>query len=79
MWVPEGASVAQRIDQPNVVTLVFSAPRGAELAAFYRQTLPAGGWVVTADANDSLVFQAPGWEGAFTASTQVSGLTLRRV
>lgn len=79
VWVPAGAVIAQRIDQPNVVTIVFSRPAGPELAAFYRTTLPLGGWSVSADANDSLVFGTQGWDGAFTASAQVSGLTLRRL
>lgn len=75
--MPEGAIVVERIDQVNNVTLVFSAPTGAELAAYYRKALPELGFGITEDANNSLLFGNEEWTGGFTASGSHSALTLR--
>lgn len=74
---PSGAMVVERIDQVNNVTIVFSAPTGAELAEYYRRTLPELGFTITADANNSLLFSDDQWDGGFTASGAYSALTLR--
>ncbi|NLE98906.1 MAG: hypothetical protein GX596_13100 [Propionibacterium sp.] len=75
--VPSGAMVVEEIDQVNNITIVFSAPTGAELAAYYRRTLPELGFTITADANNSLLFEDAQWTGGFTASGAYSALTLR--
>lgn len=78
VFVPDGAEISYRIDQPNVVTMIFSAPSGGELVAFYSASLPARGFVVTGSSEDSLTFTRPGWEGSFTSTAEVSGFTLRK-
>lgn len=75
--VPAGAMIVEEIDQVNNVTIVFSAPTGAELAAYYRRTLPGLGFTIDADDNNSLLFSDDQWSGAFTASGAYSALTLR--
>lgn len=75
--VPRGAMIVEEIDQVNNVTVVFTAPTGAELAAYYRRTLPELGFTITADDNNSLLFSDDQWQGAFTASGAYSALTLR--
>ena len=78
VFVPKGAEISYRVDQPNVVTVIFAEPDGAELVRFYSASLPARGFVVTGFSADSLTFSRPGWEGSFTSTSDVSGLTLRR-
>lgn len=75
--VPRGAIIVEQIDQVNNITLVFSAPTGAELAAYYRRALPTMGFTITADGNNSLTFADEQWHGAFTAAGAQSALTLR--
>lgn len=75
--IPAGAIVEEQIDQVNNVTIVFSAPTGAELAAYYRNALPELGFEITDDANNSLLFGDDQWQGAFTAAGSHSALTLR--
>lgn len=75
--IPDAAIVDQQIDQVNNVTVVFAAPTGAELAAYYRKVLPQMGFTITADANNSLLFENEHWKGAFTASGQTCAITFR--
>ena len=75
--VPADAIVEQEIDQVNNVTLVFAAPTGAELAAYYRAALPQMGFTITADKNNSLLFENEHWQGAFTASGQTCAIPFR--
>ncbi|MFT8395711.1 hypothetical protein [Propionibacterium sp.] len=77
--VPGGLYLQQTVDQSNVVTLVVPEEQGAELLNHLEATLPTEGFTITARSADSLIFSAPGWQGAFTMSDQVAGLTLRRV
>ncbi len=79
VFVPESAEISYRVDQPNVVTLIFAQPSGPKLVDFYSTSLPARGFTVTGASADSLTFTRPGWEGSFTSTDEVSGLTLRRV
>ncbi|RCK68995.1 hypothetical protein DT076_13905 [Desertihabitans brevis] len=76
--LPEDVTVLERIDQPNVITLVLTAEDGPPSAAHLEQTLPDVGYTVDATGGGSLLFSGPGWSGAFTTSTEVSGLTLRQ-
>lgn len=75
--VPADALLVEEIDQVNNITLVFSAPTGSELAAYYREALPELGFTITDDANNSLIFSDDQWDGAFIASGAYSALTLR--
>lgn len=75
--VPVDASIVEQIDQVNNITLVFDAPDGKELADYYRAALPRMGFTITADANDSLLFEDEDWTGGFTAAEGHSALTLR--
>lgn len=75
--VPASALITDRIDAANNVTATFSQPGGAEIAAYLREHLPAMGFTVTADGNDSLLFTDGHWDGAFTVSTDISALSLR--
>lgn len=77
--IPAEVLVAERVDQPNVVTLVLKAPSSSRIAAYLRANLPAMGFEVVGDKDDSLVFRDATYDGAFTAANDVSGLTLRRV
>lgn len=79
VFVPKSAELSYRVDQPNVVTLIFAQPSGPKLVEFYSISLPARGFTVTGFSADSLTFTRPGWEGSFTSTDEVSGLTLRRV
>lgn len=76
--LPESVTVLERIDQPNVITLVLAAEDGVPAAEHLVATLPDAGFEVTASVPGSLTFTGPGWDGAFTTSAEVSGFTLRR-
>ena len=77
--LPVGAQVSSRVDQPNNVAVVMTAPSAADLTAFYRRTAAANGFTVTADdtATSTLTFAGFGWTGAFTGDAQASALLLR--
>ncbi|SER59439.1 hypothetical protein SAMN05443377_10391 [Propionibacterium cyclohexanicum] len=77
--VPAGLDLRDRVDQSNVVTLVVPAAQGQGLLDYLNASLPALGYTVTARSADSLIFEAPGWQGAFTMSDALAGLTLRRL
>lgn len=75
--VPRGTTITEKIDQGNNVTVVFTAPTGAELAGYLRRTLPAAGFEITEDGNNSLLFTRAPWQGAFTTSDGYSALSFR--
>lgn len=79
VFVPVGAQVSSRVDQPDNVTVVMAGPSAAELAAFYRRTAPANGFTLTADdpATATLTFAGFGWTGTFTGAIRASALLLR--
>ena len=79
VFVPFGAQVSARVDQPNNVTVVMTSPSAAELAAFYRRTATGNGFTLTGDdaATTTLTFAGVGWTGTFTGDTRASALLLR--
>lgn len=79
VFVPFGAQVSARVDQPNNVTVVMTAPGATELSAFYRRTASGNGFALTADdaATTTLTFAGFGWTGTFTGDAQASALLLR--
>ncbi len=82
-WLPGDKAIRSRIDQPNVVTLTYSADNGAALATHLSSQLGTMGWTIDADRNGSLLFHTDGWRGAFTTPTTgekatVAALTLRK-
>jgi len=81
--LPEGLAISERIDQANVVTLIVDAAQAELLAGYLDRNLSAMGFEIVARALNlgtptSLIFEAPGWHGAFTLGQQQAGLTLRR-
>lgn len=77
--LPEEFSGVVEIDDPKVVTLIVSAPRASELAAYLRTSLPPQGYLLHGDDPESLVFERSDYRGALTASGGVVALSLRRV
>lgn len=75
--IPRGAIIAERTDSANNVTVVFTSPTGVEIADYLRRNLPALGFTITADANNSLLFEGGPYQGAFTATGALSALSLR--
>lgn len=75
--LPYGATLSERTDSGNNITAVLTAPGGLDVLAHLRQTLPAAGFTITADASNSLLFTDGTWQGAFTISGPISALTLR--
>lgn len=76
-WLPAQTAVTSRIDQPNVVTLTADPSQRRLLSGWLAGRLPTG-WQVDANANDSMLFHNPDWQGAFTCSDDVCALTLRQ-
>lgn len=75
--IPRGSVIAERIDSPNNVTVVLTAPDGLTVVDYLRRTLPEVGFTITGDDQNSLLFDGGGWQGAFTTSDGYSALTLR--
>lgn len=77
--VPASSLITDKVDQPNAVTVVMSAPDTPTLAAYYRVALPAAGFTITADdrANGTMTFGGHGWTGVLTGSDAVSAVALR--
>ena len=77
--IPTTAVVTDRVDQPNAVTIVMSAPDAAALTDYYRRALPAAGFTITADdaATNTLTFAGQGWTGALTGSEDATAVALR--
>lgn len=77
LHAPSGSVITERVDQVNNIVAVFTAPSGLDLAAFYRSTLPEQGWTITADGNNSLLFERGELHGAFTVTGALAALTIR--
>ncbi len=77
--LPGGISITRRVDQPNVVTALFSAEDGRAVLEHLTRHLPAMGFTIDRTGGDSLMFHNNQWDGAFTISPEISGFTLRRV
>lgn len=75
---PADAMLHLRVDQPNVVTLVFSQPAAPALLTYYRAALPAAGFTIGADGGGGLRFSDAQWDGSFASGTDLAGLTLRK-
>lgn len=75
--VPSGSVVTERVDQENTVVAVFTAPSGLDVAAYLRRNVPLQGWTITADANNSLLFERGEEHGAFTVTGAHAALALR--
>ena len=69
--LPRTAVLVAKVDQPNNVAAVMSSPPAAEVADYLRRSLPAGGFVITADdrAATTLTFEGYGWSGSFTGAS----------
>jgi hypothetical protein len=76
-YLPQSVQIAYQVDQENVVTALFAPDFSAELHSFLTENLAAMGYEIIASSPNSLLFQSPEWEGSFTASTDLSALTLR--
>ena len=76
-WLPSGVVIRDRIDRESNVTVTITSPGGGELAAWLRRNLPAAGFEITADGQDSLLFRRGQWQGAFTVTAELSALSLR--
>lgn len=76
--VPRAATITDRVDQPNAVTVVFGSPSPEAVAEYYRWALPATGFAIVEDSGGTtLTFTGQGWRGALTGSDTTSAVTLR--
>ena len=76
-WLPSGVVIRDRVDLEANITVTITSPGGAELAAWLRRNLPAAGFEITADGQDSVLFRRGQWQGAFTLTAALSALSLR--
>ena len=76
-WLPSGMVLRERIDLESNVTLIITSPTKVELVSWLRRNLPAAGFEITADGQDSLLFRRGQWQGAFTVTGELSALSLR--
>lgn len=75
--VPAASVISEYVDQENTVVAVFTAPSGPDIADYLRERLPSQGWAITADGDDSLLFDRGEEHGAFTVSDSVAALSIR--
>lgn len=75
--IPSSSIITERVDQENTVVAVFTAPRGEDVASYLREALPGQGWKITADGDDSLLFEREQQYGAFTVAGEYAALSLR--
>lgn len=76
--LPADVVATRTIDQPNVVTFVFTAHDGPTVFDYLEANQRALGLTDVVAQNGSMTFRVDGWEGGFTTADQISGLTLRR-
>lgn len=76
--LPTGPAPIRVIDQPNVVTLLYSATDSRTLQGYLEDHQDALGMSEVRSTPGSMTFTLVGWEGGFTTSTEYAGLTLRR-
>ncbi|MGJ6981375.1 hypothetical protein ACSDQ9_12730 [Aestuariimicrobium soli] len=76
--LPTDLTPVRVIDQPNVVTLIVRAADASRVQTHLEATLPAAGFTVDASSQDSLLFHDSVWDGAWTSSDELAGLTFRR-
>lgn len=76
--LPEGLRVLRTIDQPNVVTVVIEPSDAKRTLDYLMLHAAALGLSDIETGNGSMVFRIDGWDGGFTTSSQIAGLTLRR-
>lgn len=74
--IPQGSVLTTRIDQANVVTLVFAEPSGQTLRDYFVRALPDAGFTIDSVADDALVFSGHGWNGSFITGSP-SAVSLR--
>jgi hypothetical protein len=75
--IPRDSVLTMRIDQENVVTMIFAEPSGESLREYFVRVLPAAGFTIEGTAADALTFSGHGWSGSFVTGTE-SAVTLRR-
>lgn len=78
--LPRSAVISTRVDQPNAVTVVLSAPSTSAIARYLSRALPLTGYRVTAatPSATAIIFTGYGWEGSFTGTAQTAAIALRR-
>ena len=75
--VPATSIISDRVDQDNTVVAVFTAPSGLDMAAYLRANVPQQGWTITADGNNSLLFERGEAHGAFTVTGAFAAIAIR--
>ncbi|MDO5286107.1 MAG: hypothetical protein Q4G45_04715 [Actinomycetia bacterium] len=75
--LPSGVSLSRRVDQPNVVSAFGYGSEHQQVRTVLAEQLPRRGWRVTGSGPDALVFEDDQYQGTYTASERVWGLTIR--
>lgn len=77
--LPRAAVITAKVDQPNNVAAVVSAPSPAEMRSYFVRALPAAGFEITADRPEAntLIFVGHGWSGSFIGNDRASAVLLR--
>lgn len=75
--IPRGSAITERIDSANNATVILTSPDPLSVLSYLRSALPAAGFTITGDGQNSLLFEGGGWQGAFTVSSGYSALTVR--
>ncbi|PIE99230.1 MAG: hypothetical protein CR979_03340 [Propionibacterium sp.] len=77
--LPANLQILERVDQPNVVTLITEGSDAELIANYLRANLAEMGYQIIGDKDNSLVFKDDHYDGAFTVGNGIAGLTLRLV
>jgi len=75
--VPAAARIQSGFNNPDVINVIYTGADGPAVHGYLVQHLAEMGFVVTAQSDDSILWNSSDWDGAFTMTAQQAGLTLR--
>jgi len=75
--IPKGLTPLHGYDMPGLVDVIFAGADGPTVHDYLVSHLPQMGYTITASSADSIVWENPSWQGAFTMTSVSAGLTLR--
>ena len=82
-YAPAGFSIPAQVKplngyaMPGVVDVAFSGSDGPVVYNYLVANLAAMGYTITAQSDDSLLWNDDAWEGGFTMTTDRAAITLR--
>jgi len=77
--VPAAAKMVTGYNIPDLINVIYDGADGPIVHDYLAKYLPDMGFTITGQSDDSLLWNGPGWTGAFTMTSLQAGLTLRHI